>query len=394
MFSIQPSEHLRLTNEERADHLTNRCLTIDSRLKGFYMKGWRAECEFDLEYDGTEDIHIHSNSLTPVEDGSIEIDIILNKKPLKNIFYYTLTSKNLNFLYQPELTKEEIDRGDFRPINVVGSYAVYHKTKANNRKNPNGTEYNYKTGKAFHIYRPKARDANKVEVWCNILIKNNKLSIEVPQDFLNGATYPVTIDPDVGYTSVGASNGTFPNCRAHRAAAQQYTASTGDTLTSYSLHYHSYGGAATWEGAVYDTSSNVPVNWIAIPTSTAEAIASPGSWSTSAAVSHSLTNGNNYTIAYNAVSGTVRIQYDSGGTNTSSDDSNGSLRDPWVEVGSAGDYISMYFTYTAGGGGNVKKINIGDTWKDIDGYQINIGDTWKVVAGIQQNIGDSWKTIF
>jgi hypothetical protein len=51
--------------------------------------------------------------------------------------------------------------------------------------------------------------------------------------------------------------------------------------------------------------------------------------------------------------------------------------------------------YTAsGGGGNVKKINIGDTWKDITAAKINIGDTWKTVSAAKINIGDTWKTLF
>ena len=40
------------------------------------------------------------------------------------------------------------------------------------------------------------------------------------------------------------------------------------------------------------------------------------------------------------------------------------------------------------------KINIGDTWKSVDGLQINIGDAWKTVAGVQINIGDTWKAVF
>ena len=44
--------------------------------------------------------------------------------------------------------------------------------------------------------------------------------------------------------------------------------------------------------------------------------------------------------------------------------------------------------------GTNMQINIGDSWKSVDGMQINIGDTWKAVASAKLNIGDSWKTIF
>jgi len=40
------------------------------------------------------------------------------------------------------------------------------------------------------------------------------------------------------------------------------------------------------------------------------------------------------------------------------------------------------------------KLNIGDSWKIVEGAQVNIGDVWKAVAGMQINIGDDWKTIF
>jgi len=44
--------------------------------------------------------------------------------------------------------------------------------------------------------------------------------------------------------------------------------------------------------------------------------------------------------------------------------------------------------------GTNMKVNIGDSWKDVDSIKINIGDTWKDVSKIQINIGDAWKTVF
>lgn len=43
---------------------------------------------------------------------------------------------------------------------------------------------------------------------------------------------------------------------------------------------------------------------------------------------------------------------------------------------------------------NAKKINIGDSWKDVSAMKINIGDSWKDVVAIKQNIGDSWHDVF
>lgn len=50
--------------------------------------------------------------------------------------------------------------------------------------------------------------------------------------------------------------------------------------------------------------------------------------------------------------------------------------------------------YTGPPADTVTQINIGDTWKEIEGMKINIGDVWKTVEGLQVNIGDDWKTVF
>lgn len=40
------------------------------------------------------------------------------------------------------------------------------------------------------------------------------------------------------------------------------------------------------------------------------------------------------------------------------------------------------------------KINIGDTFKDVESIKINIGDSWKDVDSVNINISDVWKTVF
>lgn len=63
---------------------------------------------------------------------------------------------------------------------------------------------------------------------------------------------------------------------------------------------------------------------------------------------------------------------------------------PTAAVSAKVDHIRITVYYT----NPPTKINIGDTWKGIEGVQINIGDTWKTVSGMKINIGDTWKTIF
>ena len=82
------------------------------------------------------------------ESGSYEFEIILKEKPSTNKLEFSIETKELNLFYQPELTQEELEEGLFRPENVVGSYAIYHKTKGG-LNSINGKDY--KAGKVFHI---------------------------------------------------------------------------------------------------------------------------------------------------------------------------------------------------------------------------------------------------
>lgn len=178
-----------------------------------------------LAYDDGEVIARFYEKDTGDEDGGFEFDVVLKRKPASNVLTWTIQHKELDFFYQPPLTLEEIEEGASRPENVVGSYAVYHKTKKNNRVG--GKEY--RTGKAFHIYRPYAEDANGERVWCDLNIdeQTNKMTVSVPQEFLDTAVYPVIVDPTFGYTSVGASSGTLADSSNDRS----YTVGTSENLS-------------------------------------------------------------------------------------------------------------------------------------------------------------------
>lgn len=155
---------------------------------------------YPIDTRSTSDLYGDSDDVIQCEDGGVRFELVLKGKPPVNSFTVPLISKNLRFSYQPFLTQEDIDAGVRCPLNVEGSYAVYHTTKKNNQ---------YMTGKAFHIYRPIAEDALGVKAWCSIHIDKyidpTSLTVTIPQQFLDEATFPVTLDPDFGYTTVGAS---------------------------------------------------------------------------------------------------------------------------------------------------------------------------------------------
>lgn len=137
-------------------------------------------------------------------EGGFKVDILLNEKPDTNRFCYTIEgAENYDFFYQPELTPEEIERGEYRPPEIIGSYAVYHKELKNHRV---GGE-NYATGKVMHIPRPQVWELNdeSTKEWAGLSYDDGELCVTVRQGFLDEAEYPVRVDPTFGYTSVGGS---------------------------------------------------------------------------------------------------------------------------------------------------------------------------------------------
>ncbi len=197
----------------------------DSKQPEFYPQfktlHWDNECNFSVRLvdnlgetptvETIEDKIVYSNSQIEArfysqpgdEDGQFEFEILLKERPLINNIDFTIQSKGFIFGYQPALTQEEIDAGFNRPENVVGSYAVYHDSKMNNQV---GGKH-YRTGKAFHIYRPELIDANGNRTWADLKIDEalGLMTITMPEKFLDQATYPVIVDPTFGYTGAGAS---------------------------------------------------------------------------------------------------------------------------------------------------------------------------------------------
>lgn len=174
------------------------------------------------------------DATTTMEDGGIEINIILNSKPASNVFTFQLDNwENLDFLYQPPLTNEEIKEGANRQDNVVGSYAVYYKNHANHKMG----ETNYATGKAYHIFRPLISDNKGNTTWVDLSYSNGVLSVTVPQSFLDSASYPVKVDPTFGYTTQGGTQIvlTGKNTVLLCSIVGNYIASSGDIITNYSI---------------------------------------------------------------------------------------------------------------------------------------------------------------
>jgi len=219
--------------------------------------------------------------------GGLEFEAILKTKPSTNSLTVQIETQNLKYYYQPPLTEElNVNEYDevtetyaikdgqvivFRPLEVVGSYAVYHATKTPWHKSKEEAE-KYKVGKAFHIYRPKLIDVEGKTAWAELSIDEKKgvLTITLPQEFLDEAIYPVTIDPTFGYESVGSAHasisdrisGTVFSCPEEGTAISLtgYVVTTGSHLSvKYAIYKESDSSLVDNTGTV--TVSTTP-QWL------------------------------------------------------------------------------------------------------------------------------------
>ena len=210
-----------------------------------------------------------------------KMEIILHEKPESNVLVFNLTNwENFNFWYQGMLDVEDLARGAIRPDNVIGSYAVYHKTKSNHAVG--GT--NYMTGKAFHIYRPKFIDDNGAWVWADLNITGGVYTVTIPQAFLDTAVYPIKANDTFGKTAIGGSNlnGEHYVLTSYHTASSAgtgvsmhaYVQSTGDDpLHTIRCHLYEDTDNLTTNGETEVKDSSLSAGWITFNFDTAPSIA-------------------------------------------------------------------------------------------------------------------------
>ncbi len=334
---------IHLSNDKGDFLSTPRPLLVDHRPGLWFAR--------DNNIDSTPPAAVHQFYTRP--DGALEWEIILERAPETSVICFPLETRGLEYLYQSELTAAEIASGVERPDSVIGSYAVYHSGKNWNRLVAcrNDTTYeNYGAGKAFHIYRPKARDSRGWTVWCNLNI-DSFLTITIPRRFLEQAIYPVTVDPTFGNTNVGASTAYLSNSVCHAlsgSSSYRHTASGGDIITSYSIYCLTYANPAYISFAAYSYANGYPDSRLAagVPLTVTN---SSMQWNTTPAVSQALTAGTTYVVAFGDVSpaSAIRARFDSE-TNVVSVHNAASLPSTWNQSSTANNRWSIYATYTAG----------------------------------------------
>ncbi|MDD5110502.1 MAG: hypothetical protein PHI63_04800 [Patescibacteria group bacterium] len=220
---------------------------------------------------------VHAYPIAPkagMEDGGLEIEVILKEKPDTNKFCFQIDgAEDLVFTKQLPLwqeaglsapTKDCTDTdcvfpdGDsaHRPENVVNSYVVSHATKRNYRIGG----LNYGTGKFQHIYRIQVIDADGLKEWGDLEYADGKLCAIVPQKFLDTATYPVMVDPTYGYTS-NAATGTSNAENTLRIYGGWGNSSQAGNAKKVTFYGNAVGSAANARGVIYLDSDLSSVTW-------------------------------------------------------------------------------------------------------------------------------------
>jgi hypothetical protein len=283
-----------------------------------------------------------------------QFNVTLTKPTAQTVFTFPLETSGLKFYYQPPLNEELNlkeysfvnathalnEKGEivvYRPLNVVGSYAVY--------RSDGKTGNEYTTGKLYHIYRPLLVDAKGLNSWGNLTVTKTSLTVSCDAEFIKSAAYPIVIDPTFGYTTIGGSkeygitNTLVYGCK--------FTVGEAGTITEISAYMQSYNSPSV-TCAVYSDDAGAPDALLAV---SGEVVGvSSESWY-------------NFSCSYEFSAGTYWIAqfadnnwnryYDSGDTNqraVSGGNTYDSFPNPFNPLGYAyaNEQTSIYATYTTG----------------------------------------------
>ena len=307
-----------------------------------------------------EDSYIKIYELN-IDEGGIEYEIVINGSLTSNVISIPIKTKNLVWYYQPPLDQElNISNYDFvnathaikngravfyRPENVVGSYAFYHAYKRNNE---------YKTGKAFHLYRPLAIDAKGNKAWCNLTVSSKEITITIPKSFIESAAYPIIIDPTFGYTTAGASTGgPLP---ADIALGTVFTSPSDTDMIGQSISIYGYADPADNVKACIWLNSTGSL----ITDGVTEAVTAPELWNwftLNFPSSPSISSNTEYIVGFIDQNAYFEYAYDSGGT-TYEDRSNSydAPQDFDTRDATHDQILSIYVTYTTAAANNPPTI--------------------------------------
>lgn len=306
-----------------------------------------------------------------LKDGSLELELILNVRPSTNTFDFTLENyDNLNFFQQPPFknldadgsTWEDNGRGGTRrrPEIVNDSIAVYHKTKTGHIRG----QSDYASGKAYHIYRIKAIDANGASVWGKMTVLPGILRVIVPPDFIQLAALPITVDPIFGF-SANCALGSADNAGGNYIYAKaSSTPGSSGSLDSISACLATFGGGnSVFNPALYSDVAAAPTTRLAAVNSGGTAITSAVLGLLTTNITYgSITSGVQYWLGVSAnYTNDYSWAFDSGGDICVG---GGAYSAAWPDPASSdqgcfNEIIYIYGTYTAAAAGNPPSLPAG-----------------------------------
>lgn len=318
----------------------------------------------DVNWDGAS----QSMQVVPLaasstmEDGGMEINIILNSEPATNTFPFAISgASDLDFFYQAPLWEEaglnaptslcsdtvcntDGQGTSTRPENVVGSYAVYYTDHFDHVQG----QTNFATGKAYQIFRPSVTDASGVTIWATLSYSRGLLTLSVPQGFLDSATYPVTVDPTFGYTTAGASSAQVSvNQVVCISKASLISVGSNGTVSDVQMNGNFFAAGAVEKGIVTDSGFAILANGVG-PEVT---LTATHQWWVSTYVSQpSVASGSSYHPCVIVGGNSTTIFRDSGVSGDSQVQTGNTYSSPTNPTGLANSSFiySIYADYTAG----------------------------------------------
>ena len=393
-YKHEPKDEIKITIGDNTPVVKEGLFGAGEEVKEFTpkinLKRWN-EVEFSITPKGLDKVATKDKTLSfegdkikfdtpkisfemydyPEGEGSYKMVWFLNSKPDSNVVNFEISAEGLDFFYQPPLTQEykdgyseefkreiivsetqvkDLEGNDLveRPENVVGSYAVYHQTKGG-MVDAYGKDY--KTGQAFFIYRPRIIDAEGKETWgiLNIDVVNGIYSVEIPQDFLDKAVYPIKSNDEFGFSGEGGSsflhpgNG-FAGCYFNMVAS-------GNASVDY-VKFYGNGNYATRNAKgvmVADSDKTILANGV---TGGFSITSIKGWWQLDYVSKPSVVSGNSYFPGFVVNADYVKIYSNSVSNNGWRDDENNYTTPTDPTDGFLSIYkISLYATYTPAGGG-------------------------------------------
>lgn len=345
-LTFRPSVRLKRWNEEGSFTFRLPSLENVSPIRTADEINWiDTRNNFGLKIYGlTEDVRN--------DQGSMEVEIMLLAKPTAATLILPIEMSGLIAEYQPPLSQWEIDRGNVRSEDVVDSYAFYHATRQP-LHGELGAADKYRTGKAFHLYRLKARDARGVEHWVPWSLKARAIVLTFDSWFVD-ATYPISIDPTIGYTSIGATE----DATNDYILANQWTTATAGNANpgTFFVYGRAAVGTVSCLGGVYANGENPPISNASLQSATANVtLTITSGWRSAAITWTNIAASTNYWIAINQAASGI-TNYDAGGVQgaATANEHGGTWLTPSPAAWSFDwdNRMSVYVDYAAAGAGH------------------------------------------